>query len=154
MITSFLVPSACDQSVSVTTVPRAVAGGPPPAPSGAACSRSASAPIISLHPRDALDLCARVEREAGRAEGAARRVFPFLEERPVHLVHRGPLLDVREEHRAFHDVLHVRAVLLEHVLDVLQRLARRGTDAARPRPAVPGADLTSEVEHVTDAHGG
>ena len=55
--------------------------------------------------RDAINLRSRVERQpAGRQRASCRRVR--LEVLAVNLVKLGPFLDVRQEHRALHNLFH------------------------------------------------
>src|ERR1019366_2561954 len=118
----------------------------------ATLSARRSAVIMSFHDGDALDFGARVVGEARRAEGAARWELARCEHRPVHVVHRRPLLDVREEYGAFHDVLHVGAVGFQDDLDVGEGLLGFGADAAGDELPVIGAELTGEEEHVAHSH--
>src|SRR4051812_26134226 len=65
--------------------------------------------------RDALHLDLRADRESVRADRRARRVW-LREDALVDLVELAPLRDVREHHRALHDVAQRVAMHLERRL--------------------------------------
>src|SRR4029077_12403676 len=107
------------------------------------------------HHRHTLDLYPRAPRKPLRGYCGARG-WIFRKVRRIDRIHRGEVLDVREEYRALHRALERAARELKHRLDVLERLTRLPRNSplgelARSRHV---ADLTREKQQVPDPHRG
>src|ERR1041385_1594757 len=111
-------------------------------------------PLALPRHRDTLDFHPRAPGEPARGHRRARR-WILREIRRVDSIHRGEVLDVREEHRALHRAVERAAREREHRLDVLEYLTRlaRNTPIGELARARHIPDLTREKQQVARAHG-